>query len=328
MTSDPNDVSDLVQIEAHRSPWIDRPVDNTALDQYMSCPRKFLYAMIYHRRGKGAYQRPPLSYGTSWHAMMETHYKTGGETKAVVDAAVASWQPHENPDDHRTIQRCVAEYGNFLKQYGTHDQETALHGKTVGYEEGVPIVEVPAELWDAGLIHPYTGKIDRIYEHRGLYYVEDHKTTSAMGDNYFKQFDPSNQMMGYMWLAQRLSGVPIAGVRINGHAVLKASSKFARQTIMISQPRLEEWVGNVNIWMKRLEASYKVYHEVRELPVDDPHRRAALLEAFPHNFNACAGKYGQCQYTEVCTFAPEVRDRILEAEFEVQPWNPLNPDDE
>lgn len=301
-----------------------RPLDNTALEAYMRCPRLYYYGMVLHRRGRGG-QSPALAYGTVWHSIMEAHYKTGGDIKSVTDAAVANWQPHDNPEDHRTLQRAVSEYGQFLAKYGDHDTETRLCGVTVGYPD-LPLVECPTEVWWPGALHPYTGKIDRIFEHHGLYLVEDHKTTSALGPTYFRQFDPSNQMMGYAWLAQKLSGLPIAGVRINAHAVLKGSSKFERQTIMFSDERLEEWSRNLQMWIKRMKMSYDEIEASTAAQDDDEAHAAAVLGAFPHNFQACAGKYGQCVYTEVCTFPARMRGRILEAEFEEHPWNPLNPD--
>jgi hypothetical protein len=309
---------------ASRHPSIPRSIDNTALDAYMSCPRKFYYGMVAHRRGRvGMTLPPPLAYGTTWHAIMEAHYKTGGDIGAVTDAAFLSWRPHNQPEDHRTLERCIMEYGKFLQRYGDHDQETKAWGLTIGYPDS-PVVELPAEIWWPGAAHPYTGKIDRIYENQGLYYVEDHKTTSALGPTYFRQFDPSNQMMGYAWLAQKLTGLPIAGVRINAHAVLKGSSKFERQTIMFSPERLEEWAANLNEWIERIASSFVDLNPAGPPVVHDD----ALLRAFPHNFNACAGKYGQCIYTDVCTMPLRSRGRVLENDFELHPWNPLNPDED
>lgn len=309
-----------------QSTWIPRPIDNTALDAYMSCARKFYYSMVRNRRGGGPLS-PALNYGTTWHAMLEAHYKTGGDEQAVVNAAVAAWKPIENPEDHRTLQRAITEYSKYLERWGSHEEEQHGWGRTVGFPEE-PIVEIPAVFSWPGAHHPYTGKIDRIFELNGLYYVEDHKTTSALGATYFRQFDPSNQMMGYAWLAQLLTGKPIAGVRINAHAVLKASSKFERQTIMFSPDRLQEWSENLEVWTRKIEESYKTL-----ATVDDPENGAperSLNSAFPHNFNACAGKYGQCAYTSVCTMPINLRERVLEFEYAEKEWNPLNPsgDDE
>lgn len=311
---------DLVQI--HRAPFISRAIDNTALEQYMSCPRKYYYSMVQHWR-RGGLTKPALAYGTTWHSIMETHYRTGGDIRAITDAAAASWQQHDNPDDHRTLDRCISAYAAWLNKYGDHDKETREWGKTVGYPDA-PVVENVAELWWEGMLHPYTGKIDRIFEKDGAFFVEDHKTSSQLGDNYFKQFDPSNQMMGYAVLAQKLTGLPIAGVRINAHGVLKTMNKFERKTILYSQERLHEWEDNVNVWLRRLNES----GERMSWTGDEPAR--ALL-AFPHNYNACAGKYGQCTYTEICTYPQRLRQRMLESPesgFSQLPWDPMADSDE
>lgn len=316
--------AELVQIQ--RLPHIQRPIDNTALHAYMECPRKFFYGMIANRRKRGA-PRPPLAYGTTWHAIMEWHYKTGGQDADLVyKEAVKSWQPPDDPSDHRTFDRCWSEYENYLDKWGQYAEESEQWGVTVGFPDS-PLVELSTEISLPGSVHPYTGKIDRIVEHRGLYFVEDHKTTSAMGAGYFRQFDPSNQMMGYAALAQALTGLPIAGVRINAHAVLKRESKFERQLVQYSQPRLLEWIQNYNVWVQRIDDALAML----ELTADDidgaPDQildpEARLLRAFPHNFEACAGKYGSCVYETVCTYPASVRQRILEAEFDYYPWDPM-----
>jgi hypothetical protein len=304
-------------VQIRRSPLIPRSIDNTALDAYMSCPRKYYYGMELGRRRSGL-QKPALAYGTTWHKILETHYRTGGDHAAVVNAAISSWQPHDNPDDHRTLDRAITSYDQFLEKFGDFKTEQQGWGVTVGYPE-TPVVELATEIWWPGALHPYAGKIDRVFEFQGLYYVEDHKTTSALGAQYFNQFDPSNQMMGYAALAQLLTGLPIAGVRINAHGVLKTMGKFERKIIPYSQPRLQEWQRNYTEWIGKLEKSYKIMVSDPDMLTPDE----VLLEAFPHNFNACAGKYGMCSYAEVCANAPQIRQRILEADFEVMPWDPM-----
>lgn len=316
-----NSKSELMQIQ-RRSPYIERSIDNTALATFMECPRKYYYSMHLNRR-KGGLQKPALSYGTTWHAILEAHYKTGGNVAAVKEAAIASWQPHDNPDDHRTLERALKAYVGYLGRWGDHEADSKGNGVTVGFPSN-PVVELATEIWWPGALHPYAGKIDRVFELQGLYYVEDHKTTSALGSNYFYQFDPSNQMMGYAVLAQELTGLPIAGVRINAHGVLKTQDKFERKIVTYSQPRLAEWKKNYNNWIQRLERSMAaIDHDA--LHPDNPEGdiEAVLLDAFPHQFNACAAKYGMCQYVEVCTSPPHLRSKILDFEFEEQPWDPM-----
>lgn len=328
-------------LDARRDPFIIRSIDNTALAAWMRCPREFLYGMLLHRRKQGA-PRPPLAYGTTWHKILETHYKTGGNKTQVVAEAIRSWQNHDSPDDHRTLDRALLCYEQYLKVYGDHDKEATIWGKTVGYPAS-PVVECPTELWWQGALHPYTGKIDRIVDVQGMYIVEDHKSSSALGKTYFRQFDPSNQMMGYVVLAQKLTGLPIAGVRINAHAVLKTESKFERQTILFAQERLDEWASNYNVWIQQISRAIQIalglegrgsgadFIDLEKAPktVEELCQRLAaapqelLDKAFPYNFNACAGKYGPCSYVEVDTMPVRIRRRVLDMDFAYEPWNPL-----
>lgn len=292
----------LVQLEGpRRSPHIPRAIDNTALADFMACPWKYYAGMVQNRRRSGP-PSPPLSAGTAMHAGLEAHFKTGGDRDAVFRAIIMAWEQHDRPDDHRTVERILASYDQYIDFWGDHDTDTRRSGKTVGFP-GNPLVEIPVELSWPGALHPYTGRIDRIYEHNGLYYVEDHKTTSQMGTYYFHQFDPSNQMMGYAALAETLTGLPIAGVRINAICFLKGSTKFAREIISYSKERLADWRENYNAWVQLLE-------------------QAHANDFWPRNFQACAGKYGQCQYTSVCASAPHRRQQVLEQEFDLKAWEP------
>jgi hypothetical protein len=234
MTS-PTSQAELVQLEGpRRSPLINRSLDNTALNAFMTCARLYKYSMVDSRRLAGP-PSPAIAYGTTWHAIMEAHYRTGGDEGAVQKAAVMSWEQHDRAEDHRTVQRAIAEYYNYLVRWGSHSEDTTTYGETVGWPDQ-PSLEIPVELWWPGALHPYAGKIDRIIKYQGLYYVEDHKTTASCSVDgpssgyYFKQFDPNNQMMGYAWLAMQLTGLPIAGVRIKSSASPRIGSRTGQRT--------------------------------------------------------------------------------------------------
>lgn len=289
-----------------RSEIINRSLDNTALAAYMRCPKIFEYGYLRHRRGRGL-SSPAIMYGSVWHKLLEAHYRTGDRT-AAIRAAVMAWEPHSKPEDHRTIDRLLLEYDNYVSRYGMPEDEAKNWGSTVGYPGEAPLVEISTELAWPEALHPYAGKIDRIVLWEGLYIVEDHKTSGQMGGNFFQQFDPSNQMMGYAWLAQLLTGLPIAGVRINAHGILKSQGKFEKQLVSYSQDRLQDWGRNFNYWVKRIE------RDIEE-------------GVFGHNFDACAGKYGMCQYTSVCTMSPQYRIKVLEKDYDYDEWDPMSPEE-
>jgi hypothetical protein len=288
-------------------PVIQRPLDNTAMSAYMACPREYSLSMVEHRRGKG--KKASLVFGSGWHKALETHYKTGGDRARVQTAVMESWEDHGAVDDYRTFERVLLDYDLYVKKYGPPEKEAA---KTVGYPTE-PLVEIATNAVGGGLLHPYAGKLDRIIEFDGDYYVEDHKTTSRLDKHYFSQFNLSNQMLGYTFLGQQLlPGVPIRGVRINLSHVLTNKTEFHREFKTFNKAQIEEWVRNTNFWMELVA-------------------RSTEGNIWPAHFgdNGCSRKFGMCTYHEACSIGDQrIRQRYIETNYEINPWNPLEVDDE
>lgn len=298
-------------------PVIQRPLDNTALQAYMACPREYYFSMHLHRRARGS--SPALAFGTAWHKALEIHYKSGGNEDLVELMVRSSWEAHDAVDDYRTLDRVLLDYRKYRRTYGTPDEESSRgQGRTVGYPDE-PMVELSLNAHAEPLIHPWAGKIDRIIELGGLYYVEDHKTTSRLDRNYYRGFDLSQQMMGYTFLAQHLMpSKQVVGVRINVAHVLKTGTNFERQLFTYSPAQLDEWARNTNKWMYRLSEDIKEWQGYTswrgdEIPWPIAH----------YGDNGCSRKYGMCSYHSVCSVSPRLRQGMLESQFDLNPWNPL-----
>lgn len=282
-------------------PLIDRPIDNTALSTYMRCPREYKLSMIEGWRSKE--RRQALSFGAFWHRLMETHYKTGGDSDRMLE--VYSKYKHEVPDtgDYRTADRAWVEYGKYKKVYPPKvDCAT-----TVGYPEA-PMVEIAVPVVHDNLVHEYAGKIDRIIVLDGLGYIEDHKTTSRFDKGYFRQFQNSNQMMGYHWIGQQLvPDIKIVGARINLLHVLTSKSDFHREIVTFPPSIIKEWESNTNQWLHRIE---------RSIESND----------FPGHYgdDGCTHRFGRCQFFDVCNSSPRIREALLQQDFEVRHWDPLS----
>lgn len=293
--------------EGGELPVIKRTIDNTALSAYMTCPREYNFAYRQHRRPKET--KPPLSFGSFWHLLLETHYKTGGAGILTErDKLLEQWEEHGSEDDYRTAPRALSEYENYLKWL---NEESGIGvaddlQQTVGFPDN-PMVELQTAVKSDRLIHPYAGKIDRLVIDNGLGYVEDHKTTSRKTKYYFEQYYNSNQMKGYTWLAQQLfPSIKIVGVRINLLHVTKTKSGFYRQPITFSDKIIEEWEENTNEWIRRIA-------------------RDTEEENFPGHFGTfgCTRMYGKCQFFGACQTSPSIRQQYLEDMYEIRPWNPL-----
>jgi hypothetical protein len=292
-------------------PVLPRLIDNTAISTYMTCPREYLYSMVMHRRR--AESRPALSFGSLIHLMLETHYRSDGNRNIVFSVMDSFWQG-DPVGDYRTLARAKLLYDKYVKRYGTPSHEAAVGmGRTVGFPDE-PLLELRTNVEVEGLLTPYTVKIDRVIDLGGLGYVEDHKSTSRLDSNYFRQFALSNQMKGYVAILRKLlPSANIVGVRINLFHVLKEKDDFQRHLQTYTKEDLTEWEQNTNRWLRRLRRSYRLLAKGRP---DD---------GFPGHFgdNGCKRMYGMCQYFDVCSLTPSIRMRVLEKDFEVQPWNPL-----
>lgn len=303
---------------------IARPIDNTALSAFMRCPSEFEKGMRQHRRSSAI--KPALHYGTVWHTIQETHYKSPecGEKELqekVEFAGIDKWGAVEFSDDIRTLPRILLDYKKYLRTFGLPWREER---KTVGWPSA-PAVELSGEVSIPGARHPYAYKIDRVATTQKQYLVEDHKTTTRFDKDFFKNFELDNQMMGYAVSAQLLTGVPIAGVRINAYVIHKNESLFESRTIPYSQVRLDEWVRNYDNWLGTIEERIYIFDRHTANGVEP---QLARDTAFPLNLWACNGrKYGSCPYTGVCSMPQNLRQRTIEQDFEVTPWNPLEAED-
>ena len=311
---------------------IGRPIDNTALSAFMTCPKLYDYSMRQHRRAEGR-TRPALAFGSALHVGLETVLKLGtneraqelgfdGLHEAAATKMFTKWKDHDSPDDYRTIDRAVRDIGLYLTKYG---EPARRPDRTIGWPD-VPFVEVSTEVTWQGAVYPYAVKIDHAFTESGRNYVEDHKSTSQFGASFFMQFTLKNQMAGYIVVAQELIGAPILGIRINALICRKSGTEFARETIHHPQGWLKAWKQNYNEWVQKIADCSLAEQEMRAAGVDEV---TIDTLAFPRNFNACDAKYGMCQYAGICSLPPEVRLKALEQDYpEPTPWNPLEADDD
>lgn len=282
---------------------LSRPIDATAMGAYNRCPRLYDFSMRQHRRKPGK-ESPALCYGTGWHVIMDHHHRSDGDPIVVRMEAEAAWEGSDHADDYRTLSRALLEYDNYLKKYGKPSANK--REKTYGWPEN-PLLEIPCNIVADELIYPYAGRIDRIFEEDGLIYVEDYKTTSRFETGWLDKYKISQQMMGYAWIAGKLIGKPVAGVRIDLHVVRKNDSQFERGTVTFSPARLEEWVENTNNTFRDILRSYETGNF-----------RGVYTEG------GCAGKFGMCSFVEVCKLRPGLRQQHLEMNYIVEPWDPLS----
>jgi hypothetical protein len=306
-------------------------IDNSTLEGFTTCPRSTEYSKLRKRISAG--NKPSLNFGSAIHAALEYRYKTSKNTAltdsqwqeqaAVVEAHFATNPPAE--DDYRTpswaidvlkkynsiynvepFNVLVDKDGNTLCELSfalplfTYEVPSRLHGMTV---EKIPVI--------------YTGRIDLPVSWDGQLWVLDHKTTSMLGQSYFDQATMSAQQLGYLWAAQELTGKKFAGFVINAIRVKQPPMKpkdgldswwresFQRQRFHVTDQQIAEWKINCIALVREFFFHYE-------------------SDCFPMKTAWCSGKYGKCQYFDVCSLPSSSRETMLGSTmYEENTWSPL-----
>lgn len=302
-------------------------IDNFALTMFQSCPAKYFIRMKqgWTTRRKSA----ALGFGGALHEGLAVWYRTGDRVGAL-KAIDAAWPENLPVEDWRTKEKCLQVMIDYMK---TYPQESF---KIVGFPE-VPIVERTFTLEtgmylqcqhcqflnEDGIHEPichncgeprelieYGGIFDGLVEFSGARYVLEHKTTSQLGDYYFNQFKPNNQVSGYVWASELLGGERVGGAIINAIGIYKASAtKFKRDITTRSKDDIRRWLLNVHATCQQI--------------------KDCELRGYWPLFTQSCTMYGKCEFHDVHVLSNEVeQEKLLEQQYINQPWSYETRDDE
>lgn len=293
-------------------------IDNSFLEKLNSCPRACEYAYL-HRR-VAAYSSSALNFGGAIHHALAYRYIHSPdmvlpETEAIQIQELEKWFA-EKPnalEDHRTLDLAQALIRGYNSRYlGEEFRTLDLNGK--------PAVELPFAFplykTSSGITIMYCGRIDLPVHIDGQLFVVDHKTTSMLGDQFFKGLSVSPQMLGYCsGIETILPGEKCAGFLVNAIRVPKPTKRegmvikpddFQRSRTYIQDGQLVEWRRNLISLVDEFLWHYSQGY-------------------LPQKKSWCVNKFGMCEYFGVCELPPENRDIALSTGmFSDNIWSPLN----
>lgn len=289
-------------------------IDNSSLEKYTTCPRSAKFYLVDRR--EGSEERTALGFGGRIHSILESRYRhhvnVVEETTNVMRNKAAEvfkdWQAGE--DDFRTYSTAL----QFIDLYNLQYPVEAFDIVNLGT---IPAIEVPFAVplgevdLDGNVIKVvWTGRIDLVYQREGQIYLMDHKTTSMLGPTYFKEFELSSQVFGYVWAIQQLLGVKVNGFVVNALAIRKPTKtgkgfEFIRHIVPIDQALVEEWH----------EETMDIVSNMLEMDRADK---------WPGHKKWCVGKYGVCEYAPICGLPPAQRPILLGSPaYRDVTWSPL-----
>ncbi len=307
-------------------------IDNTTMETFQTCPRSAFYYTVQRIQRP---DRAALIFGGAIHAGLEVVYRDGFEAFAQAKLAILDHfekHPFNYENEWRTPAYAIQAFAAYVSQHSLMDnlkpvdkswveKAFALNigsfevNGTLPYSRSQITDEAGDELLYVGTIHAqFTGKIDILGYNgaaRDRKWVVDHKTTSMGGETFYSDFDLAQQTHGYMWAAQEITGERAAGFVLNALIIRKPSRtgvgmEFDRRFYPYTQESLDEWKNDF-LW------SFENF--VHSL----------INDQFPKYTKWCMGKYGKCQYHQICTLPADQRKFMIHSDaYENVTWSPLN----
>jgi len=182
----------------------------------------------------------------------------------------------------------------------------------------------------------WSGRIDLICSINGRPRVLDHKTSSIDTPDYFRGFELSSQVRGYVWAAQQLWPDIKPKSFVHNGIFFKKPNKTNSSASLIARGAKG---GEPPLAFKRTYYPSNVNSEYSDTDLSRWKRDTILLiedflhsvsrGVYPMNDANCVVKYGMCPYHDVCTLAcdnePAAMKYLMSPAFKPVTWNPTNP---
>jgi hypothetical protein len=166
----------------------------------------------------------------------------------------------------------------------------------------------------------YVGRLDKVVDYNAQRLVLEHKSTTAYSidytflADYVESWSVSPQVKGYQFGAGLFYG-KIDAVWVDAALVhRKKHDGFKFIPISHNRSLLEEWVGGTVQWIKAIMAEEDHYEHVGLSP-----------DVFRKNEESCFGKYGHCQFLDICRSCPDPTALPgVPPGYEVEFWEPFD----
>jgi len=278
-------------------------VDNYTLAAFKRCPRYYYFRHECNLVPKAIALAP--QFGIAIHAALEAFYRGKGVTEAV-KAFVAAYAPTwkdaggVEADARRTPEVGAEIVVAYCERFANDPFRTYKDCVEVGFA-----LELSENV-------VYCGRIDRIATVPPKLYVVDWKTTSAP---WMFVERPNAQFTGYVWACRELLGEDVRDAVVDLIKTTPASQKAQREgvekwgverkVVTFSPEEVEEWKCEARWWCGQIGG-------------------CARIGEWPKNTESCFMYNKRCEYIELCNTHGEMRDRIVEEQFEVNEWKPYD----
>lgn len=305
-----------------------RYFDNTTLASYKRCPREYYLRHVrgWHREGLSN----ALLFGLSWHAAMDTLWTMYGRVSddELLQMSAAAfdqcWVEQGAPEPADMDLDLIERYSprtpmvarEMLRGYLAARRHIFERMELVAAEQpfAVPLPlgpHLPSNTW-------YAGRMDKIFIHNDTKVMAEHKTTTdykvdgGFRTTYLEGWYLDSQIMGYLY-GGALYYKGLEQVWVDAALVhKKVHNAFKFIPVAHKWQMLESWIEDTKEWIRRILGEEHGLKQEGRL----------VLGLFPKQTESCNGKFGPCQFLDICRTEPRP-DTLTEppAGYVHEPWS-------
>lgn len=269
--------------------------DCTTVNMFQKCRRYYYWRMVRNLEKKEV--SSALVFGGAIHDSLDTYY-TDGLVKSISNFK-ETYKDREG-DELRTVENGV----KVLEWYGK-----------VYAREPFTIVGKP----ETGFVFPigdimFGGRIDLPIEWDGQLWIMEHKTTTRLDHNYFKQFALDKQITAYCIAVEEYYGKPCVGCILNAIEVWK---ELKRPTVKSKKPE-DHFVRDPIMRSKRLKDRFKENMQKIVRDIQYCEKENEFYEA--DEKSVCFSYNYDCPYRILCEFGEGPRE--IERDYIIRKWQP------
>jgi hypothetical protein len=240
---------------------------------------------------------PALEFGTAIHEALDTYY-TDGLTKAV--AKFRETYSDIEGEEVRTIENGVKALEWYAKVYA-QEPFKVIAKPEVGF-----VIQLGDILWG--------GRMDLPIEWDGQLWIMEHKTTSRLDANYFKQYQLCKQITSYVVGAEEYLGRKCSGCIVNA---IEAWKELKEPTPKSKKPE-DHFVRDPIIRSELLKERFKlnVNRIIRDILWCTENNEFYEAE----KKDVCFSYNSECPYMTLCKYGED--QRVIERNFKVSEWLP------
>ncbi len=305
-------------------------MDNSTISEYTNCPRKGFYR--YGLRRGFPSTNFPIQYGSAYHKyrevvedlMQERGCTMNDEVHVLaMGEAVKDWEdpPIEHKKAYLNLSR-LTQAIELARKRIEQEQKTGMVKVTRSedsFDLELPFYvcercghatldEITTDEWECEVCHGrneaifsrarHGGRVDQFILYNNGHYIRDFKTTGRKGKTYEQKFDPNNQIQGYVWSGEKLSGRTFNGAMIETVYNTKTQGPTITQHyVNFSKGQQEQWIASMMMERQMIQTMWSRVEELGYL-------------AFPQRTNHCM-QYGPCGFLDACRSG---------SGFEIEEW--------